>query len=1048
MKRKNVSDEISATKSKATFLQTIPESIYYKALIKLYSNIVYICVFLESKVHPRNDDGDPEYSIPLSSLTHDCFDDIPLLSLIPDVSFLVNPELEIKLQNSSQDTAKITVVIKPSISTSKPLPKSSILKSQKKVETTLKNYINKHSQKWKLVLKQSSAKFAESKLPKTNVLSDNVFDPPSFIEEVKSSKFYKDQIVENGVMLIPKKPAIYSKVQGLLNENTIRALAKYWEISPDDVRLYQHQAVALQHIQNGHSVVVATSTSSGKSLIYQIPVLTSIYDSYMDPSTETKPTALFLFPTKALAQDQLISFKRLSSHFCQNAFFSVGTFDGDTSYEDRDQLQQTGDVLFSNPDIIHTTILPKWKDWERFLKRLKFIIIDELHTYSGMFGVNVVFTFRRLKRICNEIGNHNIQIISCSATINQPENILKSFFALDDNEIRLVGPEYDGSPAGDRSLVVWNSPIVNPASQPYNRAHPIHDATHLFVELLLKGSRILAFCKIRRSCELMLKAVNDELDRRKLNQLKSRVMSYRGGYSIADRRQIESRMFNGELSGIIATNALELGIDIGFLDAVLIVGFPFSIANFRQQSGRSGRRENSSLTVLIGGSDPIDQHYMEHPTDIIHEKVPDTVLNLQNDDILVSHLQCAAYEMPLAIETDCEYFDVFKDLDSELDLKENAELFSDIVKKELTPILEEEGFVFYGPATEYMPYPASTFSLRNIGKGDADDEHTFAVIDITKNAAVVIERLEDERVPFTLYQGAIYLFQGVTYLVESIDVPKRYALVKEIKANYITKSRDYVDVDPYRTVKAKELDCFDTTGHQNASASCGLVNENAYIFGYYKFGKGKSGGYSRIIESVEIAESQKHMFWFQAPGFWINLPSGIMRILSSKKLSLAASIHAVEHAVLSLVPLLFLNSDPSKLFTECKAPAKEFKTGIIQRKRPARLIFYESINKTIATKEIKQASINSTGIMKKIYERLPELLELACNRVEECKNCVWGCLSCVASTYCREESIVISKPGAILILRFLCNRSLDADSVLNGPEENLKNTENGDTIAY
>lgn len=1055
MKRKNTTkNSLDLEKSKVSYWQTVPDKHYYDAILKFYSSVVYVCVFFEQKLHPRNDKGEPEYAIPLQSIIKSGFENICVTSLIQDISFLIKPSVEITVRSDGNDGDGSGVISKIVIThglkdvplEKKVIPRSLILASKQRIETNLRKYVNNYGQNWKERL-QIDSNAIESTALFGNATLDTPFDPATFIDDIKSLGFYKDQIVNDGILKIAKKPAIYSDASSALNPKITSLLADYWKVTTNEVKLYKHQAAAIKHIENGYSVIVSTSTSSGKSLIYQIPVLTALYDSFVDPSI-TKPSALFLFPTKALAQDQLSSFKKLSSLLFDSSYCKAETYDGDTAYEDREDVHLNGDVLFSNPDMIHANILPKWKEWEGFLKRLRFIVIDELHTYSRMFGAHVAFTFRRLKRICNEIGNFQVQIISCSATISHPKEMMESFFALNESEIQVVGPEDDGSPCGERHMVVWNSPVTNPNSQAYNRAHPIHDAVFLLVELLLKGSRVLAFCKIRRSCELLLKAVHEELEKRGLSRLKNRVMSYRGGYSVQDRRNIESRMFSGELSGIIATNALELGIDIGFLDAVLVVGFPFSIANFRQQSGRAGRRENPSLTVLIGGSEPVDQHYMSHPSDIISEKVPDTLLNLDNQDVLIPHLQCAAYEMPLAIETDGEYFDVAKGSSPEEDSKNGDDSFSAIVARELTPILEEEGFVFYGPATEYMPYPASMFSLRSIGKGNCKDENTFAVVDITSDKPTVIERLDDERVPFTLYQGAIFLFQGDTYLIESLEIPKRYALAKKIKANYITKSRDYVDVDPFRTMEAKSLDCSALQDCQDASASCGLVNENSYIFGFNKFGKGKAGGYSRIIESVEIAESQKHMFRFQAPGVWINLPSEIMKVIMSKKLSPAASIHAAEHAILSLIPILYMDLNPDSLFTECKAPAKEFKKDANPRRRPAQLIFYESVNKIIATQERKRVAINSTGIMKKMFDRLPELLNLARNRVEECKECVWGCPSCVASSYCREESIIISKPGALLILRFLCNVPLDKDNILNGPECNLEHKETGQTIIF
>lgn len=732
-------------------------------LIKAITSIIFYSLFLEKTTKPRSDDGYPLYKIPLSSLeindqaiayqistiTKECISLQKVMGTdisAPNDNTFNNSKYQFVIKLKKIDTGKMTLT---SI-------KKKLMDIRKLFIEEIDNIIKSQGDKCLFSLENSSNKFSDEVMPR---ISES-FLPEIFIEEIQRLPFYQDQIVPKGHFVIPARNAIVSNVYDMLPENFIKALSQYWGISYDDVAFYNHQYIALKSIFSGSSVVVSTDTSSGKSLVYQIPVFKALQEHYETASSDFPPTAFFMFPTKALAQDQLRSFQVLSSLIFGNKFnISSHTYDGDTDFSLREQLRNTSSILFCNPDILHSDILPRWIKWERFLKALKFIVIDEIHIYTGVFGTNVAYTLRRLKRICHELGNSKVQIISCSATIKHPENLLKSIFLINENDLVVIDANSNGAPSGDRHWLVWNSPYINGTKGPYCRAHPIQNGTILFAELLCRNVRTLAFCKTRRECELFMKSIQNELESRGLSHVQEKVMTYRGGYCTSDRREIEYKMSTGCFIGIISTSALELGLDIGEMDAILHIGFPYSIANLRQQAGRAGRRGRSSLSILIGGNGPIDQYYMSNPSALLDEDDPEITLTLGDNEILNQHLQCAAYEIPISIESDKEYFS--NEIDENFS---KGKSFKDLVKEKLVPIDDKnKEFVFYGPTPDFMPFPSSNFSLRS----NSENEGMSYVVMTSEK---ILENIEIERVPFTLYEGGIFLSQGNMYLIEVLDI--------------------------------------------------------------------------------------------------------------------------------------------------------------------------------------------------------------------------------------------------------------------------------------
>lgn len=799
-----------------------------------------------------------------------------------------------------------------------------------------------------------------------------------FIQSLKTSPDYRDQIVPGGEITVPRREPVYGTPRRQLSEQ-LKAVLRERGIT----QFYSHQVEALNALKDGQNVIITTSTSSGKSLIYQLPAIQTLQQ---DP----KMTALYIFPTKALAQDQKGSLQRFLFSMPDLRHIRVDTYDGDTPMDSRSDIRKNVNVIFTNPDMIHCSILPSWQLWTTFLRNLKYLVVDELHIYSGYFGTHVALIMRRLRRICEHLGNTQVQLICCSATIRHPEALMKTMFGVDETPTVITE---DGAPHGKKHVLVWNCPYVSPNDPNSGRVHPVSEAAKMMVDLVARGIRTIAFCKVRRTCELMMKSVREILKDDLGNsgpEILSKIISYRGGYSAHDRRKIEAEMFHGNLLGIVATNSLELGIDIGNLDAVLIVGFPYSVSNLRQQMGRAGRRSKDSLALLLGSGDPVDQYYMTNPQEIFTAPNTEIVLSLDNLLVLESHIQCAALEIPVT-EEDEKYFG--------LGLKQ-------IIKERLEPIEDSNAqTIGYTCHARFLPRPVDHVSIR----GREEDE--FAVVDITNGRNQVVETVEASRTSFTLYEGGIFLHQGFQYLVKEFNPQDKYAKIERVQVDWMTRQRDFHDVDPIETETLQVLESGEGT------ACYGKIRNTFVVFGFFKFDK-----LNRIIDAVEVDNPP---YVFESKGFWIDIPTFVLKVLEEKQLSAAGAIHGAEHAILSLLSN-FVTTTPGDVCTECKAPEKEFAKRLSERKRPARLIFYDNVG-----------GYQGCGIANKAYEFVNELIKQASARISLCP-CSYGCPECVAAKECHEHSAVISKVGALIILKILAGEDIDLNEIPQGPEENLK----------
>lgn len=783
---------------------------------------------------------------------------------------------------------------------------------------------------------------------------------PEIVDEIKTLEWYTGQIVPDGHRVFDPQPPIYGELNFQLSQSMVNALYNTRNIT----QLYTHQAEAINNLHSGHNVIVSTSTSSGKSLIYQIPVLHQLEQDF-------NTRAMYIFPTKALAQDQRRSLKELLRFMDGLEDILVETFDGDTPMADRNNIRDEARIIFTNPDMLHITILPQEEAWRSFLQNLRFVVVDELHVYNGLFGSHMAFIMRRLRRICAAVGNHDIKFISCSATVANPEAHMKTIFGVD--QVKLT--DFDGSPSGRKEFLCWNTPFKDPGDPTSGRGDSMGESAKLFCQLILRGIRVIAFCRIRKQCEALLAAVRTELANLERPEVTARVMSYRGGYTPQDRRQIEREMFDGKLIGIVATSALELGVDIGSLDAVITVGFPYTIANLRQQSGRAGRRNKDSLSVLVGDCFPTDQFYMSNPDEIFTKPNSELQVDLENLLVLEGHIQCAAFEMPIKPEVDTPYF---------------GALLSKIARERMRK--DTQGF--YHCNERFLPQPSRFVAIR-----DTEDTH-FAIIDITHGKNTVLEELEASRAFFTIYEGGIFLHQGNTYLVKEFSQERMIAKVEYVKVDWTTQQRDFTDIDPVETEAIRRIP------GSLSRAFYGPIKIQQVVFGFFKVDKKR-----RILDAVQVDNPPIILY---SKGMWLDVPKSALDILKSRRLNIAAAIHAAEHAVLSLMPN-FVISMPGDVRTECKVALKEFAKKETSRKRPARLTFYDA-----------KGGASGSGISTKAFEFIDTLLKQACERLQSCQ-CLEGCLECCCDERCKEANQVMSKAGALVVVMCILGRTDDID---------------------
>jgi DEAD/DEAH box helicase domain-containing protein len=553
---------------------------------------------------------------------------------------------------------------------------------------------------------------------------------------------------------LPARPARHGELLPALPPVLAAALE-----SRGIARLYTHQVRAVEALRAGRDTVVVTGTASGKSLCFHVPVLERILE---DPGS----TALYLFPTKALAQDQLKSLTRLAGgHLDVTTALHAGVYDGDTATGTRRKLREQANVLLSNPDMLHAGILPQHAKWARYLRNLRYVVVDEMHAYRGIFGSHVANVLRRLERVVRHYGG-DFRYVLCSATIRNPGPLAA---ALTGREVDVV--DDDGAPRGEKHFVFWNPPYRDETL--VERRSSNVEGCQLLAGLMEQGAQVIAFTKSRVSAELVYRYTREQLERSRPRRgarpaelagapLHERIRPYRGGYLPEERRAIEQALFSGELRGVVSTNALELGIDVGGLDAAVLIGAAPTLASIWQQAGRAGRSGAPSLVLLVAYNDTVDQYLMRRPEYFFGRSTEAACVDPHNPYILAQQLACAAYELPLGPEDEVAFGPQSADVLAALD--------------EAGETRTIDGRAYWAKSD----FPGAKVSLRTMS------DNTFTIQDGTRGHAVIgtvdgISGLE------LVYPEAIYLHDGESYFVRALDLEQKIATVEPREVDYYTQ---------------------------------------------------------------------------------------------------------------------------------------------------------------------------------------------------------------------------------------------------------------------
>jgi DEAD/DEAH box helicase domain-containing protein len=604
-------------------------------------------------------------------------------------------------------------------------------------------------------------------------------------------------------------------------------------------RLYSHQRDALRAAAESN-LAITSGTASGKSLAFNLPVLDGI-------ARDAKRRALYLYPTKALAQDQARKLAALRPPGLREAIY-----DGDTPREERPAIRRRNNLVLTNPDMLHVGVLPHHKSWGDFLANLGWVVVDEAHTYRGVFGSHVANVLRRLRRIARAYGSEP-RFLLASATIANPVELAE----------RLVGEPFeliddDGAPRSGREIAMWNPPLIDKASG--TRRSPLSEAADLLAELVSQGVRTICFLKSRRGIELIQRFARESLERRGKPELAARIAPYRGGYTPQQRREIEARLANGELLAVVATDALELGIDVGELDAAICVTFPGTVASLRQMWGRAGRQRRG-LAVYVAGADALDQFFCRHPDEFVGRPVEAAILDHESEQIASRHMVAAAYELPLSGEDEKVFGPGWR---------ERAERLVSSGQ------LRRAGGRVLPRSSEFV---ASKIALRS---ASAD---SVAVIE--RDSGEMLGLVEAERAFTTVHPGAVYLHLGRSYEVEQLDVEGRRAIVSRFDGDWYTRPKKeteiYVErVREQRTTAGVEL-------------HFGEVSVSEQVIAFQRV----SISEQEPIDVVALELPEQH---FVTQALWYVLPEKLSGALPPEVL--LGALHATEHGQIAVLPLI------------------------------------------------------------------------------------------------------------------------------------------------
>src|SRR6266576_2915294 len=766
---------------------------------------------------------------------------------------------------------------------------------------------------------------------------------------------YRQDEVLTAVRQIPARDAKFRPVPGWVASTLSDAYrAKGIE------ELYLHQAATSELVHEGKNVVVVTPTASGKTLCYNLPVLNAVLE---EPDTR----ALYLFPTKALAQDQLAELKDLGKRLDDS--FGVFTYDGDTPSDARKAIRERGHIVLTNPDMLHTGILPHHTKWMRLFEKLRYIVLDELHTYRGVFGSHLANVLRRLKRIAKFYGS-DPQFICCSATIANSGELASQLI---EKKVEVV--EENGAPAGEKLLVFYNPPMVN-RNLGIRRSY-INEATRVAKEILGRKLQTIVFANSRLHTEVILTYLQ-HANPPKPSQPEP-IRGYRGGYLPGERREIERGLRDGRILGVVATNALELGIDVGSLDACVMAGYPGSIASTWQRAGRAGRRSGSSCAIFVASSAPLDQFIVQHPDYFFGNSPEHAHIQPDNLEVLVNHLKCAAFELPISPD----------------------ERFGNINLPQLCEQLGEAGFLHQSGGDWHWvdeAYPADTVSLRSVTSDN------FIIIDTAgedRGKPEVIGEVDFSSALNTGHTKAIYIHQGQQYHVEHLDFEKRKAYVKPVNVDYFTDAIRYTQVRVLEVAEEETIAGPAARAHGDV-----LVRSQVVGFKQIKFFTNENVGSGKL----ELPENEMH-----TTSFWLTLGHSLVAGLPFSLSERQSGIFGLLYALGSMATLLMM------------CDRRDLGTAVGERPPAAASeINWEDFARPADTSEAKEffepnlyiydAYPGGIGFSEPLHRAYDTLWDRTLELISSCP-CENGCPSCVGPTADRNER---TKEVALGILGRLC----------------------------
>ena len=722
-------------------------------------------------------------------------------------------------------------------------------------------------------------------------------------------------------------------------------------------QLYTHQAEAVTHALDGKNVCVVTPTASGKTLCYNIPVLNRILQN-------PKSRALYLFPTKALSQDQVHEL----THTIEEMEVKIGTytFDGDTPASARKAVRNAGHIVVTNPDMLHTGILPHHTIWIRLFENLKYVVIDEVHHYRGVFGSHLANVLRRLKRICAFYGS-SPQFICCSATIANPREMAERIV-----ELPMTLVDNNGAPAGQKHFLFYNPPVVN--AELGIRRSSVKEVARIVQQLLSRNIQSIVFTRSRLRVEILTTYLKEAV--RKMGKPDKLVQGYRGGYLPTERRAVEQGLREGAIMSVISTNALELGIDIGALDACIMTGYAGSVASTWQQAGRAGRRNNISLVIMVATSAPLDQYIVNHPEYFFQQAPESGTVDPNNLIILSSHMKCAAFELPFV---EGEAFGV--------DVHSTAEILDYLAENR---VLRKVKNKWHWSAESY---PASEISLRTAAPGNV------VILDTSDNGRVIGE-VDYFAASVEVFNNAIYLHQSTQYTIEELDLEDRKAYARPVEVDYYTEAEFKVDPRVIEEFEDQET----STGLHRVWGELSITWLPT-IYKKIKFGSHENVGWGEIHLPEQIMHTT---------GYWIVFPEHIGDRFGMPQEELGEALNALANAMRQVSPVQVLcDLGDIRAYAELRAPITHCPT----------IYLYETYPGGVGTSE-------------KLYHHHDRMLEAAASLLSEC-GCSQGCPSCTGPVL---EAGIHGRAGALKLLSFALGKAMtypgaQADSETPLPEQ-------------